>query len=267
MGAKEVSDNWVSGDAYEHYVGRWSRDVAPLFLSWLNIPVGQRWLDIGCGTGALCAAIVDQCFPSSLVGVEPSAKFLEVARDKLKGSASFHIGDASSIPLGDGSIDAVVSGLVLNFLPDPVAALSEMSRVAVRGATIGAYVWDYAEKMELIRFFWDSAVDLDPEAAKFDEGPRFPLCHPKALEELFTSMHLRKVEVESIQIPTPFVNFDDYWSPFLGGQGPAPSYALSLSEESRIQLRDRIKEQLPIAADGSISLTARVWAVRGLVAN
>jgi SAM-dependent methyltransferase len=267
MGDGELSDSWNQGDSYEDYVGRWSREVAPIFLSWLNIPTGQRWLDVGCGTRALCATIVDQCSPSSLVGVEPSAEFLEVARENLGGRASFHIGSASSIPLVDDSIDAVVSGLVLNFVPDPVAALSEMSRVAVHGATIGAYVWNYAEKMELIRFFWDSAVDLDPEAAKLDEGLRFPLCHPEALAELFTSAGLHGVEVESIEVQTPFANFNDFWSPFLGGQGPAPSYALSLTEESKIRLRDRIKEHLPIEADGSITLTARAWAVRGSVAN
>jgi SAM-dependent methyltransferase len=267
MDSREVSDSWDKGEPYEHYVGRWSRAVAPIFLSWLNIPDGQRWLDIGCGTGALCEAIVNQCSPSSLVGVEPAPKYLEVARENLKGLASFHIGSASSIPLADGSIDAVVSALVLNFVPDPVAALSEMSRVAVHDATIAAYVWDYAEKMELMRFFWDSAVDLDPEAAKLDEGPRFPICHPAALVELFTRAGLHGVEVESIEIPTPFANFNDFWSPFLGGQGPAPSYAVSLTEESRNCLRDRIKEHLPIEADGSISLTARAWAVRGSVAN
>jgi SAM-dependent methyltransferase len=263
----KVSDSWEQGDPYEHYVGRWSRAVAPIFLSWLDIPAGQGWLDVGCGTGALIEAIMDQCSPASLVGVEPSPEFLEVARQNLGGRASFHIGSASSIPLADASIDAVVSALVLNFVPDPVAALSEMSRVAVPGATIAAYVWDYAEKMELMRFFWDAAVDLEPEAAKSDEGRRFPLCHPEPLVKLFTLAGLQRVEVESLEIQTPFANFNDFWSPFLGGQGPAPSYALSLTEESRNRLRDRIKERLPIAADGSILLTARAWGVRGSVAN
>jgi SAM-dependent methyltransferase len=142
--------------------------LAPHFLSWLKIPAGQRWLDIGCGTGALCEAIVEQCSPSALFGVEPSAKYLEAASQNLGGSASFHLGSATSLPLADGSIDAVVSGLVLNFIPDPVVA---------------------------------------------------------------------------------------------------PSYLLSLSEESKIRLRDRIKENLPTSEDGSILLTARAWAVRGLVSK
>lgn len=267
MEGRELADRWDQGDPYENYVGRWSRKIAPLFLSWLKIPAGQRWLDIGSGTGALCEAIVEQCSPSSLIGVEPSSKYLEAAIQNLGGSAAFHLGSATSLPLTDGSIDAVVSGLVLNFIPDPVAALSEMMRVAVVDATIAAYVWDYAQKMEIIRFFWDSAVELDPEAAKLDEGLRFPLCHPKALLELFLSVGLHKVEVESLEIPAQFANFNDFWNPFLGGQGPAPSYLLSLTEESRNQLRDRLKEHLPINEDGSILITARAWAVRGLVSK
>ena len=267
MNDGELADRWDQGDPYENYVGRWSRKIAPLFLSWLKIPANQRWLDIGCGTGALCEAIGKQCAPSSLIGVEPSSKYLEVASQNLHGSASFHLGSATSLPLADGSVDTVVSGLVLNFVPDPIAALSEMVRVAVDGATIAAYVWDYAQKMEIIRFFWDSAVELDPEAAKLDEGLRFPLCHPVALTEIFSSVGLHEVEVKSIEIPAQFENFNDFWLPFLGGQGPAPSYLLSLTEESRIRLRDRIREHLPISEDGSIVLTARAWAVRGLVSK
>ena len=177
------------------------------------------------------------------------------------------LGNATSIPLEDSSIDAVVSGLVLNFVPDPIAGLSEMVRVASDGATIAAYVWDYAEKMEIIRFFWDSAVELDPEAAKLDEGLRFPLCHPDVLMKLFSGASLRNIEVESIEVETRFASFNDFWSPFLGGQGPAPTYALSLSAESKNQLRDRIKENLPFQSDGSIRLTARAWAVRGLLSK
>ena len=264
---KEVADRWDTGDSYENYVGRWSSKIAPLFLTWLKIPAGQRWIDIGCGTGALCKAIVEQCSPLTLIGVEPSSEYLEVAGRNLHGLASFYQGSATSLPVTDSSVDVVVSALVLNFIPDPVAALSEMVRVAVDGASIAGYVWDYAQKMEIIRFFWDCAVELDPTAAKLDESLRFPLCYPEALRELFLSAGLHQVEVESIEIRPHFENFNDFWSPFLGGQGPAPSYLLSLPEESRIQLRDRIKEHLPISEDGSILLTARAWAVRGLVSK
>jgi hypothetical protein len=161
----------------------------------------------------------------------------------------------------------VVAGLVLNFVPDQRAALLEMARVTGKGGTIAAYVWDYAGKMELMRFFWDAAVELDADAAKLDEGVRFPLCRPGALKTLFASTGLEEVEVKPIDIPTPFANFDDYWQPFLGGQGPAPAYAMSLDETARARLQDRIRERLPPGADGSISLTARAWAARACVAE
>jgi SAM-dependent methyltransferase len=267
MDRKHVSDTWERGSPYEQYVGRWSRQVAPRFLSWLNVPVGRRWLDVGCGTGALCAAIVDRCSPSSVAGVEPSEGFLKTAKENLAGRAAFHQGSATAIPLDDASVDVVVSGLVLNFVPDQRAALLEMARVAGNGATIAAYVWDYAGRMELMRFFWDAVVELDPDAAKLDEGVRFPLCRPEALEALFASAGLRAAEAKPIDIPTQFASFDDYWQPFLGGQGPAPAYAMSLDEAVRLRLRDCIRERLPIAADGSISLTARAWAVRASTAG
>jgi len=263
MTDKHVADTWERGSPYERYVGRWSRQVAPLFLAWLEIPAGRRWLDVGCGTGALCAAIADRCAPVSIAGVEPSDGFLETAKENLAGRASLHRGSATAIPLGDATVDVVVSGLVLNFVPDQPAALSEMARVTGAGGTIAAYVWDYAGRMELMRIFWDAAAELDPAAAKLDEGVRFPLCRPEALERLFTGAGLEDVEVKAIDITTQHPDFDDYWQPFLGGQGPAPAYAMSLDEPARARLRDRVRERAPAAADGSISLTARAWAVRG----
>jgi SAM-dependent methyltransferase len=266
MDQRQVSDTWERGSPYEQYVGRWSRQVAPLFLSWLSVPAGRRWLDVGCGTGALCAAIVDQCSPASVAGVDPSEGFLKAARENLADRVALHQGGATAIPLADASVDVVVSGLVLNFVPDQQAALAEMARVTDKGGRIAGYVWDYAGKMELKRYFWDAAVDLDPGAAKLDEGIRFPLCRPEALEKLFVGAGLKGVEVKAIDIPTGFASFDDYWQPFLGGQGPAPAYAMSLAETARARLRDRIRARIPAAANGSLSLTARALAARGTVA-
>lgn len=258
-----VSDTWERGDPYERYVGRWSRRLAPRFLSWLGVSEGRHWLDVGCGTGALCAAILEHCAPASVAGVEPSEGFLASAKQNLAGRAALHQGAAASIPLADGSVEVVVSGLVLNFVPDPRAALTEMQRVVAGGGCIAAYVWDYAGKMELMRHFWDAAAELDPAAAALDEGKRFPLCHPEALLELFASAGLSATEVTPIEIPTRFASFDEYWQPFLGGQGPAPAYAMSLGEPQRARLRDRIRDRLPHDADRAISLVARAWAVRG----
>ncbi len=208
--AAQFSDTWERGDPYERYVGRWSRRVAPRFLSWLALAPGQRWLDVGCGTGALCAAIADHCSPASLAGAEPSEGFLKTAKQNLGNRADLRSGSATALPFDDGAFDAVVSGLVLNFVPDPRAALVEMARVARPGGTLAAYVWDYAGKMELMRAFWDAAAALDPAARALDEGVRFPLCRPEALAQLFSSAGLQEVATTALDVPTPFASFDDY---------------------------------------------------------
>lgn len=207
MDDKQVSATRERGSSYEQYVGRWSRRIALPFLWWLSIPAGRKWLDRGCGTGALCAAIVDRCSPSSVAGVEPSEGFLKTAKENLTGRATLYHGSATAIPLGDASVNVVVSGLVLNFVPDQRAALLEMTRVMSKGGTVAAYVWDYAGKMDLMRFFWDAAVELDPDAVKVDEGVRFPLCRPEVLEKLFAGAGPEGVEVKAIDIPTLFANF------------------------------------------------------------
>jgi SAM-dependent methyltransferase len=257
-----ASDRWERGDPYERYIGRWSRAVAPRFLDWLQLPAGGRWVDVGCGTGALANAILEHGAPAAVTGVEPSPGFLATARRRLGARATVVEGNATSLSLPDGAADVVVSALVLNFLPDPAAGVREMSRVACAGATIAAYVWDYAEGMQLIRFFWDAAVELDPRARPSDEAVRFPLCRPDALERLFTDAGLRDVATAAIEIATPFADFDDVWEPFLGGQGPAPAYLMALAEADRVRVRERLRARLPVRADGSIALGARAWAVR-----
>lgn len=263
MNTPPVSDTWARGNPYEQYIGRWSRRMAPLFLAWLDQSAGQRWLDVGCGTGALSAAILDHCRPSSLVGVEPSEGFLQLAARNLAGQARFLAGDAAALPLDAAACDVVVSGLVLNFVPALPVALAEMQRVAASGGTIAAYVWDYADGMEIIRAFWDVAVSLDPAAAPLHEGSRFQLCEPSTLKAAFEFAGLTEVETAPLQVTAEFADFDDYWRPFLGGQGPAPAYAMSLPEAQRASLRNQLKSALPQAADGAISLRVRAWAVRG----
>jgi SAM-dependent methyltransferase len=265
MNQKPITDAWAHGDLYERYVGRWSRLVAPLFVDAIEVPGGRRWLDVGCGTGALSAAILERGSPSSVVGVDPSQGFRDTARGRLGDRVSLHAGNATAIPLGDASVDVVVSGLVLNFVPDQPAALAEMKRVAAPGGTIAAYVWDYAEKMELMRHFWDAAISLDASVAHMDELVRFPVCRPEPLKRLFADAGLQDIEVSAIDIATPFASFDDYWAPFLGGQGPAPSYAMSLDEAARQRLRDTLEQRIAVNPDGSITMIARAWAVRATV--
>jgi len=253
-----VRENWEQGDAYELYVGRWSRQVAPLFLDWLGMPPGLRWVDVGCGTGALTAAILDEAAPTSVVGIEPSEGFLTTARQRLGDRARLLHAGAESLPLGDTSADVVVSGLVLNFVSDVSAALAEMRRV---GGTVAAYVWDYGKDMQFMRYFWDAAVDLDPSVRGLDEAVRFPVASEPGLRTLFADF--ADVSTTALDLPTVFADFDAFWTPFLGAQGSAPTYLASLDAEARDRLREAVRERVPASADGSIDLVARAWAVRG----
>ena len=257
-------DTWAAGKLYEPYVGRWSRLVAKDFLRWLESPLQLDWLDVGCGTGALTETILQHMQPRSVTGIDPSAGFVEYAKAHVSDPrVTFEVADAQSLPVESARFDAAASGLVLNFVPKPLLAVQEMARVVRPGGIVAAYVWDYAGKMELMRYFWDAAVELNSDAFELDEGRRFSICQSTALVALLNEAGLRDVQARAIDVPTPFRDFDDYWSPFLGGQGPAPGYAMSLNEERRGALRDRIRATLPIAGDGSIPLIARAWAVRG----
>jgi SAM-dependent methyltransferase len=260
-----ASDNWAAGDAYESYMGRWSRPLARTFLRWLQPSPGARWLEVGCGTGALTRAICELAQPASVVACDPSESLVDHARRVLEdGRVSLVIASAEDPPGSPHAFDCVVSGLVLNFVSDPLAAARRMIERLRPNGTLGVYVWDYAEGMEFLRSFWDEAVALDASAAVFDEGHRFPLCKPDALRSLFVAAGLRDVSADSLEIPTHFQGFEDFWVPFLRGTGPAPSYVASLSPEGRESLRQRLVHRLKPETDGAIRLQARAWAIRGL---
>lgn len=259
-------DVWASGDLYEPYVGRWSRLVAREFVDWLGIPADARWLDVGCGTGALLGEIVARANPAFAAGMDRSEGYLAHARRRLHLSrTAFAVADAATLPLTAAAFDVAVSGLVLNFVPSPVAMLTEMRRVTVAGGIVAVYVWDYAQDMQLMRHFWDAAVELDPAATEVDEARRFPICGPEPLAEACEAAGLAVVDVRAIDVPTVFRDFDDYWTPFLGGQAPAPGYCLSLPEDRRIALREHVRARLPFEPDGSIHLIARAWAAKAAV--
>ena len=258
-------DRWVAGAAYETYMGRWSRRLARSFIDWLRPPASANWLEVGCGTGALTSAICDMCRPASVVACDPSAAFLEHARESVKGtSATFVNAGADQLPHRDGGFDLAVSGLVFNFLPDPGSAVASIRERLRPGATFAAYVWDYADGMEFLRIFWEEAAALNSAADAVDERRRFPLCQPSALATLFQNAGLTDVEAAAIEIPTDFAGFDDYWSPFLSGTGPAPAYVASLDSPGRAALERRLKQRLSPASDGIVHLRARAWAARGV---
>jgi len=258
-------DVWAVGDAYEAYVGRWSRRVAEAFVRWLDAPAGWRWVDVGCGTGALTAAVLAQADPAEVIGVDPSDGFLARARDRITDArVAFHVGDARSLPVPDGGVDAVVSGLAVNFVPEPDRAAADMVRALRPGGLAAAYVWDYAEGMRMMRIFWDAATMLDPAARAYDAASRFPMCRPEPLRALWSEAGCREVSTRRLAVTTRFQDFDEFWRPFLGGQGPAPSYFASLDPESKTTLTAEVHRRVPIAGDASVTLEAVAWEVRGL---
>lgn len=260
-------DAWSAGDSYNRYMGRWSRQIAPLFLDWFDAPFHVDWLDMGCGTGALSAAIVARCSPRSLVAIDPSEGFLSTARAAVPDDrVQFRLGDAQAIPAEDRSFDVIASGLVLNFVPDRAKALSEMKRVARLNAVIGFYVWDYpGGGIEFMRAFWNAATELDPKALDLMEGKRFPFCTPEGLTGLVKAAGLRVLAHSPIQAATVFKDFDDYWQPFTLGAGPAPGYCMSLEPDHRERLRQKLDATLPRQEDGSIRLMSKAWAVKASV--
>jgi SAM-dependent methyltransferase len=261
-------ENWGSGGPYEHYVGRWSRRVGREFLAWLQPAPGLTWGDVGCGTGALVEGILSEHNPQNILAIDRSEGFVAAAKRRISDSrVRFDVGDATKLPWPDRSLDVTVSGLVLNFVSDVTRMATEMTRVTRPLGKVGAYVWDYAAGMQMMRNFWDVAIELSPDNSAFDQAERFPICQPEALESLFQQTGLTSVSARPIDIPTIFRDFDDYWNPFLGKQGAAPTYLASLSKVSQHRIRDALRARLPISSDGSIGLTARAWAVKGILAG
>jgi SAM-dependent methyltransferase len=266
MAESSLHDAWQAGDSYDSYMGRWSRQIAPLFLDWIDAPDGLDWLEIGCGTGALSAAILSRCDPNSLISLDQSESFLEKARAAIADSrAEFRHGDAQALSVETASRNVVVSALMLNFVPNRQKALAEMKRVARIGGTVGFYVWDYpGGGVEFMRAFWNAATALDPGAIAFTG--RFPFCTPAGLTDLVVNAGLASVECVPIEVATVFRDFDDYWRPFTLGAGPAPGYCMSLDPEARQRLKERLQETLSRREDGAIPMKTRAWAVKALVA-
>jgi SAM-dependent methyltransferase len=260
----QLSDHWSAGSTYEHFMGRWSRQLACEFVGWLHSPSGLEWLEVGCGTGALTTAICDHADPAAVVACDPAAPFIDYARQHVRDPrASFVLASATDFPLNPDGYDVIASLLALNFFTDPAAAIERMRLATAPGATITACVWDYAGEMQFLRYFWNAAIDVETDAHEMDEGIRFPICTPENLLRLFRNAGLVDIKCEPIEIVTVFENLEDYWTPFLGGTGPAPSLVNALSAEKRDRLRSKLDAMLPRHSDGTIRLRARAWAIRG----
>ena len=237
--------------------------MADQFVVWLEVPPGRRWLDVGCGTGALTEAILKRSAPAAVTGVDPVEPFIERASATLPDPrVSFRVGSAVDTGLPDGAAHVVVAGFVLNFVPDVGAALAEWRRVLAPGGVVGAYVWDYADGMASIRLFWDAATAVDPAAVALDQGSKAGITVAGQLQTAFRAAGFVAIEARTITIPMVFADFDDLWLPFLGGTGGAPGYVATLDDAHRDAIREELRRSITAEPDGSIHLEARAWAVR-----
>jgi SAM-dependent methyltransferase len=249
----------VSGDAYDRYMGRYSRLLAPLFADFAGVRRGQRVLDVGCGPGALTTELTLRLDADRVAAVDPSATFAHACADRVPG-ADVRAAPAERLPWPDSSFDAVLSQLVVSFLQDADAGVREMRRVAATSGILAACTWDYGGEMQMLRTFWDAALALDPAAP--DEVRTLGYTDPDSLQELWRVAGLRDVEISPLVVHADYADFEDYWQPFLTGTGPGGTYTVSLDAADQAALRDECCRRLG-APNGAFTLAARAWAVRG----
>jgi SAM-dependent methyltransferase len=253
----------VAADAYDRHIGRYGPALAAGLIAAAGIRPGQTALDIGCGPGALTAAVAELLGADSVAAVDPSEPFARACTARVPG-VQVEVAAAEALPFGDASFDAALSQLVVNFMSDAPAGVAEMRRVTRSGGTVASAVWDYADGMTLLRRFWDAAVALDPAAASLDEGVAMPFCRPDELEELWRGAGLQDVETSERVVEADYSGFDDLWQPLESGVGPSGAYAAALAPERRTRLREELRRRLD-AGDEPFRLTARAWCVVGRV--
>jgi SAM-dependent methyltransferase len=265
LSGQQGSEMFGNAESYERFMGRWSRKVAERFVKFAGLPQLGRVLDLGSGTGALTFEVARQNPGIHVSGIDQSSEYVAyaMARSRFGDRLSFRTGDAQAMPFADGEFDGCASLLVFNFIPDPAKALREARRVTRAGGPISAAVWDYGGHMRMLRAFWDAAVSLDPGAEKLDEK-HMRLCRVGELEKLWKDGGLRNVHERALDIEMRFASFDDFWAPFLLGQGPAGTYVRALDEARVRALREAVRQRIG-AENGnrSFSIVGRVWAVRG----
>jgi ubiquinone/menaquinone biosynthesis C-methylase UbiE len=251
---------------YEQFMGRWSRLLAPVYITFAGVKDGDRILDVGTGTGSVASTLEATLSRSEIVGIDPSEGFISYAKKNAKSSrVRFEVGDAQALRHKDASFDQTMALLVINFVPDHNKAIGEMRRVTRPQGVVSACVWDYNAGMEMLRFFWDEVVALDPTMAPKDER-NMKLTREGQLGELWQKAGLVNIQEKPLVIEQSFASFGDYWGPFLTGAGPAGAYVVSLSDERRRQLEARMKKRLlGNRDDGAFALKARAWCVRGAV--
>ena len=247
----------VAAEAYDRFMGRYSSLLSPQLADLAGVRAGQRVLDVGCGPGALTAELVTRLGPAAVTAVDPSAPFVAAVRARHPG-VDVHRASAEQLPFPDRSFDAALAQLVVHFMSDPVAGLTEMARVTRRDAVVAACVWDHFGGQGPLGVFWRAARELDPAV---DDESRLAGTREGHLAELFEAAGLRDVEEAVLSASLEHPSFEEWWEPFTGGVGPAGSYVAGLDPERRAELREKCRSQLP---SPPFVLTARAWAARGL---
>lgn len=244
----------VPADSYQRYMGRYSRPLAEKFVDLVGVHAGDRVVDVGCGPGVLTGPLVERCGASSVCAVDPSASFTAAARDRFP-DVDVRDAAAESLPFEDGTFDAALAQLVVNFMADPVAGLREMGRVTRSGGTVAASVWDLAGEAGPLQAFWRAAQAVDPEAQ--DEG-ELPGSREGHLAELAEAAGLREIRSTSLTVQVQFASFEEWWAPYLLGVGPAGSYVASLSPDLRDRVRESCRSRFP---EGPFEHGGAAWVV------
>jgi SAM-dependent methyltransferase len=254
----------ASADAYDRHVGRYGPQLASALIAFAGVEPGMRALDVGCGPGALTAALAERLGAANVCGVDPSEPFAQACRARLP-DVEVAVAAAEALPFADGWVEAALSQLVVNFMRDAEAGVREMARVTRPGGVVASCVWDYADEMTLLRAFWDAARDVDPErGAAADEGVVMRWCGEGELAELWGATGLRDVRFGPIVVHASYTGFDDLWSPLPTGVGPSGAFCKSLDDDGRAALNSAYRRHLGVG-DGPFELSARAWAVAGLV--
>ncbi len=253
----------VSGDAYDRYMGRYSRELAPRLADYAGVISGMQALDVGCGPGALTQELARRVGPENVAAADPSESLTAACAERVPG-ADVRIAPAEQLPWEGGAFDVALAQLVVNFLPDAERGARELSRVVRPGGAVAACVWDYSDGMRMLRTFWDAALELDPSAP--DEGRTMRFQSPGELAELWRAAGLGDVQTAALQVGADYEGFDDFWEPFLSGAAPGGAYCASLDPSRREALREGCRRRLR-DPQGPFALGARAWAVRGRVTD
>jgi SAM-dependent methyltransferase len=247
----------VAADAYDQFMGRYSRLLSPQLADLARVSPGQRVIDVGCGPGALTAVLVERLSPANVSAVDPSEPFVAAAQARHPG-VDVRLASAEQLPFADRTFDAAIAQLVVHFMSDPVAGLREMARVTRPDGAVVACVWDHAGDGGPLSLFWQAARALDPNV--HDES-QLAGAREGHLAELFDAAGLRNIEDTSISATLEHPSFEEWWEPYTRGVGPAGAYTAQLDADRQVELRERCRQLLP---DPPFVLTSRAWAARGL---